>query len=196
MLFKKQGISKHSFKKEWSKGLYALIPLLLILGFIYMIANWTPWQAVDRATLAPKNELPAQEKYTKYRFYELLPKQHVTPLQDNPVATETADNQDGNHLKREQDLTAGTYILYIKSFDNIEAADKHRSQLLLTNTPLDIITVVEKKKMWYRVIGGPFSSLEEAEFAKQNLYNNNVDSLLREIKNPSQSQKQDDNKEK
>lgn len=183
MFFSKKGFSRDFAQNPTIINIFkSIVMLLFIIGLLYFLFFWKPWQPVDRKALLeaePVAVLTPEEKYKQYKFYELLPKQQVTPLPDQPYVVET-NTSNVSEFDDEENQNI-QYILQIKSFQDPAKADEQRSLVLLTNTKAEIVEIKENDRTWYRVISGPYSTLAEAERIKQKLHNSNIDSILSQV---------------
>lgn len=183
-MFKRNGASSAIQSTSLSQWLWSLVLLAVLSLLVYFLVSWNPWQPVDRQSLLEKDkpvEITQTNKHIEYRFYELLPKQQVSPLPDKPLSTATTVTTLPDITALEEDAQANKkidYFLQVGSFDNADKADEKRALILLSNYPAQIVTNVVNGKKWYRVVAGPFKTLESAEQAKTNLSNNGIDTLL------------------
>lgn len=191
----------------------ALIPawLWLVFGTLFglslavLLYLWQPWQPAQRELPAPVVAPPADtaqkppvDPQRGYEFYELLPKQQVTPVPQqalptttapaeplpNPSASPSVDAQgrqntstpDPEGIVAEQ--REPIYILQIKSYDNPDEADQQRADVLLVGLSADVRQTTSDGTTWYRVVSGPYLNRGEAINAQRMLQDSGIDALV------------------
>ena len=176
------------------KWLGMLVAILIVLSFAVALLLWKPWAPVQ-----PRNEITSehyQEDTNKdYRFYDLLPQQQVTPIPDQavpetqpqqqPVIVEapTQSNEvnvgvDGSEQTATPVAAQPEYILQVRSYDDPDAADARRAEIILNGLSADVVQSAEGGKTWYRVITGPYDSQNAAVIAQQTLQHSGIDSIV------------------
>lgn len=185
--------------------LWMIFGVLLGLSLAVLLYLWQPWQPANRpidATQPPGGEgqSPANsnEANRDYQFYDLLPKQQVTPVPDQAVPTtpnttgnngqviiaptpasqpsQNAVNRDPAEIRT---ATAPQYILQVNSYQNPDDADARRAEVLLVGLPADVRqSVLADGSVWFRVVSGPFVSKVEALNAQHLLQDSGIDSLV------------------
>ncbi|KGT47891.1 MULTISPECIES: SPOR domain-containing protein [Acinetobacter] len=171
-----------------------LVIILIVLSFLVALMLWKPWEPVK-----PNNNQTTSEHYEEedtnkdYRFYDLLPKQQVTPIPEQAVPETT--KQDAVVIveapKAEEEQTPAepglidepaapvhSYILQVRSYDDPDQADARRAEIILNGLSADVVRSVENGKVWYRVVSGPYDSVEAAVIAQQTLQHSGIDSIV------------------
>ena len=143
-----RGVSERPTKPKQPlipKWLGMLVVILIVLSFGVALMLWKPWAPVQ-----PRNEITSehyQEDTNKdYRFYDLLPQQQVTPIpeqavpenknQQQPVIVEApsqtqTDNVDVGVNAERTAPAQPEYILQVRSYDDPDAADARRAEIIL-----------------------------------------------------------------
>lgn len=174
-----------------------LVIILIVLSFLVALMLWKPWEPVK-----PNNDQITSQHYEEedtnkdYRFYDLLPKQQVTPIPEQAVPetnkqdavviveaprTEKAAPETVNEpglVTEEPVAPVATYILQVRSFDDPDQADARRAEIILNGLSADVVRSVENGKVWYRVVSGPYDSVEAAVIAQQTLQHSGIDSIV------------------
>ncbi|MBB4836002.1 SPOR domain-containing protein [Acinetobacter schindleri] len=174
-----------------------LVIILIVLSFLVVLMLWKPWEPVK-----PNNDQITSQHYEEedtnkdYRFYDLLPKQQVTPIPEQAVPetnkqdavviveaprTEEAAPETVNEpglVTEEPVAPVATYILQVRSFDDPDQADARRAEIILNGLSADVVRSVENGKVWYRVVSGPYDSVEAAVIAQQTLQHSGIDSIV------------------
>ena len=88
----------------------------------------------------------------------------------------TASSEVG--LISEPTATKPSYILQVRSYNNPDAADARRAEIILNGLSADVIRTVENGETWYRVISGPYESQQSAVIAQQTLQHTGIDSIV------------------
>ena len=167
-----------------------LVVILIVLCFLVALMLWKPWEPVK-----PRGQINSEhyqeETNQDYRFYDLLPKQQVTPIPEQAVPETKTD--DGAMIvevpdsKPDTNTTAGlipaeemkpTYLLQVRSYKDPDSADARRAEIILNGLSADVIVSMEGGETWYRVVSGPYDSQEAALIAQQNLQNGGIDSIV------------------
>lgn len=107
-------------------------------------------------------------------------------LGEDNQATATADNQTVNTNKPADKRinindadTGRTFILQINSFDNADAADSRRAEVLLAGVDAQIVKKhLSDDSLVYQVISRPMNSPQMAAQAQQRLQSSGIDSLI------------------
>lgn len=182
--------------------LWMVFGILLGLSFAALLYLWQPWQPAQRpidATQPITTDAVEDDEETnqEYQFYELLPKQQVTPVPDEAIP-ETTSKPSGDHIiiapptvTAEQnsahadpvEMSAAPavpqYILQVNSYKNPDAADARRAEILLVGLPADVRqNTLADGTVWFRVISGPFNNKTEALNAQRLLQDSSIDSLV------------------
>ncbi len=178
------------------KWLGTLVVILFVLCCAVALMLWKPWAPVH-----PKNDVTSnhyQEDTNKdYRFYDLLPQQQVTPIpqqavpesqtQTRPVIVDAPDRSQqasaSAAISSSDDSTApqphqASYILQVRSYNDPDNADAKRAEIILNGLSADVVKTSEGGKTWYRVISGPFDTLDAAVNAQQTLQHSGIDSIV------------------
>lgn len=75
--------------------------------------------------------------------------------------------------------TAYTYILQVRSYDNVEEADKKRNEVIMAGVDARVVHRIDTSGVaLYQVVSAPFNSRVSAMEAEQKLSNNGIDALL------------------
>ena len=168
-----------------------LVIILIVLSFAVALLLWKPWEPVK-----PKDQITSQQNKEEtnkdYRFYDLLPQQQVTPIPEQAVP-ETKDkspvviieapanNQPASEatgLSAQQVAPKANYILQVRSYNDPDAADARRAEIILNGLSADVIKTVENGQTWYRVFSGPYDSQDAALAAQQTLQHSGIDSIV------------------
>ncbi|OTG86772.1 cell division protein [Acinetobacter sp. ANC 4558] len=180
---------KKSLIPAW---LGTLIIILMILCFGLALLLWKPWEPVKPQSDTTV-ERAQEDTNHDYRFYDLLPQQQVTPIPEQaipenkgptavviveaPQTAPIAASEAG--LLTEPKVPAKTsFILQVRSYNNPDAADARRAEIILNGLSADVIKTVENGETWYRVISGPYESQQAAIIAQQTLQNSGIDSIV------------------
>lgn len=190
--------------------LWMIFGMLLGLFIMVMLYLWQPWRPAQRpidATQPSSTQASDDETNKDYQFYDLLPKQQVTPVPDEALPTSNpnaADNiivaqppttppvepaiqgavQNNANASHSDpvEITAATtpqYILQVNSYQNPDDADARRAEILLVGLPADVRqSALADGSTWFRVISGPFANRAEALNAQNLLQNSGIDSLV------------------
>lgn len=162
--------------------------LLLMIFLVLIIFTWKPWKPVTNTeSLTASADLVTQsnkEMNQDYQFYDLLPKQQVTPIPAQAIPKNTDnDNKkeviidDGSKTSAEQQK----YILQIKSFSDPDQADSKRAEIILSGINANVVVSNDGKQIWYRVVSEPYSSIHAAKSAQQTLKNSGIDSIVTKL---------------
>ena len=182
--------------------------ILMALAVAIVLALWRPWQPVQPVNTngngysQPVGTMSDSETNHDYKFYDLLPKQKVTPIpeqavpsaQQQPVvvvespydateatssdAADTSDTVTQPETPATQTPAAPLYILQVRSFEDAESADARRDEIVLNGLSAEVVIANEKNKIWYRVISGPYTSEASARSAQLTLQNVGIDSII------------------
>jgi cell division protein FtsN len=108
-------------------------------------------------------------KKPTFEFYQRLPEMTVTT--PKPV------------VKTGNLPTAKSYILQAGSFQSFQDADSLKAQLIMQGLDVQIQSVKDQQgKSWHRVQVGPYSTANSLSKAQDVLANNNISSILIELK--------------
>lgn len=176
------------------KWLGMLVAILAILCVGVMLMLWQPWQPVPAKNQVTSDHYQEEDTNKDYRFYDLLPKQQVTPIPEQAVP-ET--KQQGNvviiespkpETTTEDPITItsteptasvqASYILQVRSYPDPDSADARRAEIILNGLSADVIKTVENGQTWYRVFSGPYDSQDAALAAQQTLQHSGIDSIV------------------
>jgi cell division protein FtsN len=196
--------------------LWLIFGTLLGLSFAVVLYLWQPWQPSSRvepeqiSTTEPPADSTAtaeQKQSENYQFYDLLPKQQVTPVPDQAVpkreitaaeplpdaASAVTDVFDGTDLANTSPIASSAgqsstsaaaevqpvYLLQVNSFTDADEADRQRAEVLLVGLSADVRqTTTRDGTLWYRVVSGPYVTRNEAMIAQRNLQDSGIDSLV------------------
>ena len=203
-----RGVSERpkSTKKDRTipSWVWLLVLVLIGLGLALFLALWRPWQPTPAQQYGINQEIE-QDTNEDYRFYDLLPKQQVTPIpeqaipeqkvkdhvmviepqQPKPKTTDEAEITDPLELGLDSSTLTEkpqSYILQVRSYEDPDQADARRAEIILNGLSAEVIIANEGNKIWYRVISGPYYSEEAAHIAQQTLQNGGIDSFI--VKQP------------
>jgi cell division protein FtsN len=184
--------------------LWMIFGVLLGLSLAVLLYLWQPWQPANRPIDATQpsansNNTPDDNETNKeYEFYDLLPKQQVTPVPNEAVPS-TTTTQPNDHIiispapvvTPEQNTAhadpaeiankpaAPQYMLQVNSYKNPDDADARRAEILLVGLPADVRqNTLADGTVWFRIVSGPFSSKAEALNAQHLLQDSGIDSLV------------------
>ncbi len=183
-----------SLVPNWLWTVFGVLLCLTCLMFLYL---WQPWQPTPHGSPS-RSHTSADAKPTdssdssQFQFYDLLPKQQVTPIPAQTVpdvipddtSTAVADSTmtGSSDANTGQSIQAGPtqpyYILQVNSFQSSDDADKLRASVLLAGLPADVRRTVSDGEEWYRVVSGPFTSKSEALKAQRQLQDSGIDALV------------------
>lgn len=189
---------KRQLIPTWLWTVFGVLFGFTCLALLYL---WQPWQPAPQGSPTPTTNAAATKpsddsKPTKFQFYDLLPKQQVTPIPTQTVpdvvpddssvpVVDTTENDDTqtsgstNTTKAPQTKSAQThYILQVNSFQSPDDADKQRAAVLLAGLPADVRHTTSDGQEWYRVVSGPFNSKNEALKAQKQLQDSGIDALV------------------
>ncbi len=184
--------------------LWMIFGMLLGLFIMVLLYLWQPWRPASRpidATQPSTTQSSADETNRDYQFYDLLPKQQVTPVPDEAVPADSGNPADNIILAPPAlpapplepamqdainsdpvEITSGTtlqYILQVNSYQNPDDADARRAEILLVGLPADVRqSTLADGSTWFRVVSGPFANRAEALNAQSLLQNTGIDSLV------------------
>lgn len=170
----------------WLWTVFGIVVGLSCLALLYL---WQPWQPASSNTQAAAQPTPTtsaaeDKKPANFQFYDLLPKQQVTPIPTQTVPDVIPDDP-APVVAPTSTSTAATgkpashYILQVNSFQSADEADKQRAAVLLAGLPADVRhTTTADGQEWYRVISGPFDSRDEANKAQRQLQDSGIDALV------------------
>ena len=170
--------------------LSTLVVILIVLSFLMALMLWKPWEPVKPR--AQTSAEPYQEEANQeYRFYDLLPKQQVTPIPDQAVPETKTDNNvvivevpeapatpNNENAISPSEPVKPSYLLQVRSYKDPDSADARRAEIILNGLSADVLVSMEGGETWYRVVSGPYDSQEAAVIAQQNLQNGGIDSIV------------------
>ena len=189
----KRGASKAPRPRKKRSDLPGFIWLItgVALGFFAAFLMGLTPGAVDVRTVARQGSDTAAQKQEPenkpvFDFYTLLPESEVTlPATDPAEKLQTRNTS----RKKPAAAAAGTpsesrhYLLQAGSFRNAKDAERLRAQLLLKNLSPKVEQVsVGGGEVWFRVQLGPFSDQKALGETRAILAENNIDSLLLQLK--------------
>ena len=195
-------VKESSNNKMIPGWLWMIVGMLMGLFIMVILYLWQPWRPATRPIDAtqPTNTASNDEETNKdYQFYDLLPKQQVSPVPSEavPADTQAADNTiipappavevpvlppQNTVTSDPVEITAAAtlqYILQVNSYQNPDDADARRAEILLVGLPADVRqSKIADGSVWFRVVSGPFSSRAEALNAQRLLQDSGIDSLV------------------
>ncbi|WP_410209804.1 SPOR domain-containing protein [Aquirhabdus sp.] len=182
--------SKGPLVPAWLWTIFGILFGLSCLALLYL---WQPWQPANRGP-APVTAASAPAATTDsgkpadFQFYDLLPKQQVTPIPtqtvpdvvpDDPTPVVVGSGNDAAPTSTSAKPGQAHYILQVNSFQTADEADKQRAAVLLAGLPADVRhTTGNDGSEWYRVVSGPFDSKNEALKAQRQLQDSGIDALV------------------
>lgn len=114
----------------------------------------------------------AGEEEPRFDFYTLLPELEV-------IIPESEIREEQARIKEKDDVA---YMIQVGSFRAYGEADSLKAQLALLGIEADIEPVSSKGEQWLRVRVGPFTSKREMNKVRNRLHNNNINTMLVQIK--------------
>ncbi len=183
-----------SLVPNWLWTVFSVLLGLTCLVFLYL---WQPWQPTPRDS-SSQIDTSTQTKSvdasnsSQFQFYDLLPRQQVTPIPTQTVPdvlpddTSTAAGDTAMTGLSDSDTSQSIqtrpaqpyYILQVNSFQSSDDADKQRASVLLAGLPADVRRTISDGEEWYRVVSGPFTSKSEALKAQRQLQDSGIDALV------------------
>jgi cell division protein FtsN len=184
-----------SLVPTWLWTVFGVLVGLTCLVFLYL---WQPWQPTSHDSSAQTDtsvntaQSTDSSKPSKFQFYDLLPKQQVTPIPTQTVPDVIPDEPSSSVVDpastpfSDSDMSQSTqtksaqphYLLQVNSFQSSDDADKQRASVLLAGLPADVRHTISDGQEWYRVVSGPFSSKNEALKAQRQLQDSGIDALV------------------
>lgn len=188
--------------------LWMIFGMLLGLFIMILLYLWQPWRPANRPidnTQPANTPSTAEQTNQDYQFYDLLPKQQVTPVPNEAVpdsaaqkaadniivapplepsdsstpAQNAAQNSANSDPKEIAAATTPKYILQVNSYQHPDDADARRAEILLVGLPADVRqATLADGSVWFRVISGPFANRSEAMNAQSLLQDSGIDSLV------------------
>ncbi len=174
--------------------LWTVFGILCGLSFLALIYLWQPWQPSSRdngstTTQAHTTTAPSTDSKKNFQFYDLLPKQQVTPIPtqtvptdvspDDPATVVDSSGKDTSSASSGKAAGHSAYILQVNSFQSADDADKQRAAVLLAGLPVDVRHTTDSTgQEWYRVISGPYDSRAEALKAQRQLQDSGIDAIV------------------
>ena len=191
--------------------LWMLFGTLVGLSIAVLLFLWQPWQPAARdlpadptANVDSADASTTTDAKADYEFYDLLPKQQVTPVPDQevplsssrdaeplPSPLPTDEGVDESVLTSQNQATpdpfesglqierAPQYLLQINSFQDPDDADRQRAEVLLVGLSADVRQHVDATgTRWYRVVSGPYANRDEAENAHRLLQDSGIAALV------------------
>lgn len=125
--------------------------------------------STDRAQA--REEDLAEEKDSKFDFYDMLPKFEV-------VVPEKKEKGVGPEGGTTPIARPGTYVLQAGSYRNLADADRVRAQLALQGIESKIQKVTVDNDTWHRVRIGPVTDLGELNKLRKRLVEAEVDAIV------------------
>lgn len=130
----------------------------------------------DAIKAAPKPKLPEtssdKDDGPRFDFYTLLPELEV-------IIPESDIKEEQARIKKKDDVA---YMIQVGSFRSYGEADSLKAQMALLGIEADIDPVSSKGEQWLRVRVGPFTSKREMNKVRNRLHNNNLNTMLVQIK--------------
>lgn len=182
---------------SWLWTIFGIIFGLSCLVFLYL---WQPWEPTPHGTPSTASTASTtddnatdEKKPADFQFYDLLPKQQVTPVPTQTVPDVVPDDAtvpvvESNGVDSSNNGTDTTeapkpkssqhYMLQVNSFQSADEADKQRASVLLAGLPADVRHTTSDGQEWYRVVSGPFNSKNEALRAQRQLQDSGIDALV------------------
>jgi len=183
---------------HWSwffSGLMAglIVAIAGYLGVVKLEAG-----AAENAQLAQGSDKPAEQPTFTFGFYNDLanaevavatppaadaPTEAPTEVTEVPAAAPTsAANPGAPAPVLAVAETANNYLLQAGSFQNRQDAENQRARIMLLNMNANVVPGVVSGRTFHRVQVGPFASRPSTETARDLLSENNIDSILLQIR--------------
>ncbi len=173
--------------------LWTIVFVLSALSLMLILYLWQPWQPAQRpmdATLPPDvvtaTPTRTQTETGDYQFYDLLPKQQVTPVPAEAVPkvapaqpAKPARPVSNSDASSASPASSTQYLLQINSYTSPDDADQKRAEVLLVGLSADVRQMTAADGVvWFRVVSGPYQTRAEALDAQRLLQDSGVDSLV------------------
>lgn len=180
--------------------LWTIFGIIFGLSCLVLLYLWQPWQPTPHgtpsavsSTSTTDEETTDEKKPADFQFYDLLPKQQVTPVPTQtvpdvvpddvtaPVVEDSSSNSSDSTTDTTEAPKAKSsqhYMLQVNSFQSADEADKQRASVLLAGLPADVRHTTSDGQEWYRVVSGPFNSKNEALRAQRQLQDSGIDALV------------------
>ncbi len=180
--------------------LWTIFGIIFGLSCLVLLYLWQPWQPTPHGTPTSASSTSTtddnatdEKKAADFQFYDLLPKQQVTPVPTQTVPdvvpddvtaaiveSNSSDSSDSDSETTEAPKAKPSqhYMLQVNSFQSADEADKQRASVLLAGLPADVRHTTSDGIEWYRVVSGPFNSKNEALRAQRQLQDSGIDALV------------------
>jgi cell division protein FtsN len=179
----------------WLWTVFGVLFGLTCLALLYLWQPWQPTSHESAQTDAATANKTDPSKPANFQFYDLLPKQQVTPIPAQTVpdvvpddlstsVADAANNASSDAVSAQPTQTSQPksaqphYILQVNSFQSSDEADKQRASVLLAGLPADVRHTTSEGQEWYRVVSGPFNNKNEALKAQRQLQDSGIDALV------------------
>ena len=123
----------------------------------------------DNGESEPAPESPAEERESRFTFYDMLPKFEVVIPEEEPDVAVDAEPQ--------AIVEPGLYVLQAGSFTLHADADRRRAQLAMHGIESQIQRVTIDDKTYHRVRIGPTDDLDELNMLRSRLRAAQIDVL-------------------
>lgn len=180
--------------------LWTIFGIIFGLSCLVLLYLWQPWQPTPHGSTATDDTPAATDKPADtgkpadFQFYDLLPKQQVTPVPTQTVpdvvpddttapvvesnSNDSSENSTDTTTEAPKPKPSQHYMLQVNSFQSADEADKQRASVLLAGLPADVRHTTSDGQEWYRVVSGPFNSKNEALRAQRQLQDSGIDALV------------------
>lgn len=201
---KPRGATKRTVAASARKGplipswLWTIFGIIFGLSCLALLYLWQPWQPTPHGSSSSvssttDDNATDEKKPEDFQFYDLLPKQQVTPVPTQTVPdvvpedsiapiieSHTTDSSYSSTDITESPKVKSSqhYMLQVNSFQSADEADKQRASVLLAGLPADVRHATNDGIEWYRVVSGPFNSKNEALRAQRQLQDSGIDALV------------------
>jgi len=175
---------------HWSwffSGLMAGV-ILAIAGYLGVVKLEA--DAAESAQTVQGTEDPAELPAFLFDFYRNLANAEVAV--NAPPATDTSLSAEPQNLAVPAPdtpapalavaETGNNYLLQAGSFQNRQDADNQRARIILLNLNANVVPGVVSGRTFHRVQVGPFAARRDTEQARDILSENNIDSILLQIR--------------
>jgi cell division protein FtsN len=170
-------------KASKSKKSESTVPVrkwLLVLIIVAAFISFLLWLKSTATTSNNKQQTVAikpKKQAIKYDFYNVLPEREVVIPEYQIETQKRLERQKEKHnLDKNQPPTL--YMIQAGAFEIYREADKRKAQLTLLGQNAFIEKVVMEGKTWHRVKIGSFSSLNKADTIRQQLKDQNIQSVI------------------
>lgn len=145
------------------------------VDFQQLFQDEQPTPVADQTSPAEQNDRNQILDNLPIEFYKLLPNREEQ-VSDQAISQQLRD-------KSAAKPDATHYRLLAGSFQNQAGADSRRAGILILGLEAQIEKVTQGGKIWYRVMLGPFTTLQQLDTAKRRLQENGIKPRILKPKN-------------